>query len=101
MSFALLSLPLSADKDGLPVLVLGLTDEMEGIVITDTGKFELVDLDRLTVEWRYDWSNHKWIDVGGINGTQNDGPDGGPSFSGSVPEFDRVGASDPLDPEGG
>lgn len=99
---ALFAAPIEAEtvSGGLPVLILGITELFEAFVVTDEGRFGAEPLTNLSVNWRYNWRDHSWVETGDMNGAQDDPPDGGSDLSGSVPDTDGVGASDPLNPEG-
>jgi hypothetical protein len=92
--------PISAEADGLPVLVLG-TDDRVALCVKDDGQWTFVDIFRLTANWRYDWRAHRWLDVGDTDDTQDDAPDGGQTFSGHVPNPDQLRQGDSFHSQGG
>lgn len=102
---ALFSAPIEATTydSGMPVLVIGVavTDEPNYIVIDDDGKTLYIPMSNVTMNWRYNWRDHEWVEVGDMNGTQDDPLDGGPDLSGPISEPDGVGPSDPIDTQGG
>ena len=99
---ALFPTPLRAnDVNGLPILILGITSYFEYLAIDVDGKTGVFPHENVTLDWRYDWRDHRWVDVGETDGEKNDPPDGGSDLSGSIPEPDGVGTGDPFDEEGG
>lgn len=91
-----------------PALLLGYSEGREApgkeygdlLAIGDDGKLCLVRAHEVTVDWRYNWKNHEWVEVSGI---AEDGPsdDGGEDVPESVPDVDGGGGGNPIDTEGG
>lgn len=120
MAIALFHEPVAAFREGYngrgsgPVLVLGIEqgDLYAGGIPTgqaycsalyadDEGKLAVCGIGELTIDYRYDWRTHTWVDVGGFDDSQeDDAADGGTEVSGRVPVADDLGAGDPVDPEG-
>lgn len=102
MSVALFRIAISATNDisGLPVLVIGY-ENGHYLIIDDGGQTLFIDYGKVTFDWRYDWRNHHWIDVGEMHDQQTTAPDDRSApVSRFVPEPDRADNSDPLDPQG-
>lgn len=99
----LFTIPVTAtnDLDGMPILIIGVTALGEYLAIDGDGKSLVLTMPDVTFNWRYDWRVHRWLDIGDVDDTQSDPPDGGSDLSGSVPEPDEFGSSDSLDPAGG
>ena len=90
-----------------PALLLGYSETTtrgvshgDLLAIGDDGKLCLVRSHEVTVDWRYNWKNHEWVEVSGI---AEDSPsdDGGEDVSESVPDVDGGGGGNPIDSEGG
>jgi hypothetical protein len=101
VSHALFSAPIRATNNvnGLPILLLGTTSLGEVLAVDDDGRLVFVQMADVRVEWRYNWRDQTWNEVD--DGAEDDAPDGGEDFSGSVSEPDGDGPSDPFNPEGG
>ncbi len=92
--------PLQAETDqGIPILILGVS-EGEVLAVDDEGKLQFLPIGYVTVDWRYNWQTHEWIEVSGIGHEEEPPDDGGSDLSGSVPDVERAGDGDPLDQEG-
>lgn len=84
-----------------PAMWLGLNSYGEALIVDDEGRLSFVQLDQLTVDWRYDWREQRWVEVNGVtDGTEEIGDDGREELPGQLLDPDRAGPSDPLDEEG-
>jgi hypothetical protein len=99
---ALFRLPIEGEntQNSMPVLILGVSPGDPDYVLTvdDDGRFAWESMFYVKTNWR--WRDHRWVDAGEIDDTQDDAPDGGPDLSGSVPDVDRIGQGDPVNQEG-
>lgn len=103
MSVALFTAPVEATNNlnGLPILILGFSELGEWLVVNDEGNALMLANASVTLDWRYNWRDHTWVTVNEVlNDTQDDAPDGGQGVSGSIPDADDLGESDPLDEKG-
>jgi len=112
MGVSLFSAPVSGTADDLPVLILGIESGVDqngttsswfsnALCVNDEGRLKFVRMTQIQLDWRYDWRTHSWIDTGDMNGdTQDPSTDGSPGVPGLLSQSDRVGPSDPFDPEG-
>jgi hypothetical protein len=82
-----------------PILLLVEEKEM-WIGVTDDGKMVVVPNWSITVDWRFDWKRHEWREVSGL-GQEEPADDGGPEFSGSIPDTEGTSGRDSIDEEGG
>lgn len=99
---ALFSAPIEGEvvQSGMPILILGLTDDGDVLSVDEDGGFIFHGFQAVRTTWRYDWRKHDWVDLKETDATQDSPLDGGEGVSGSVPESDDIGESDPFDPEG-
>lgn len=81
-----------------PVMLLGITPLGEWVGITDDGRMRYIPTHQITVDWRYDWKQHEWIEVNGI--TQELEDDGGADLPGSVHDADGGSGGDSFSEEG-
>jgi hypothetical protein len=99
----MLPAPLQAwAEDGVyngPVLLLGRGDG-EWVGVCDDGRLRTFPEEQLTVEWRFDWRSHEWIEVSGV-GEAESPDDGSADLQGSVLDPDGAGEGDQVDEEGG
>lgn len=95
------------ERSGLPVLALGVVtirgpqgvaDSFSILAVDDDGKFAVIPMDQVKVNWRYNWRDHRWDE--GVQSGEDEAPDGGPDLPGSIPEPDGVSAGDPFNEEG-
>lgn len=95
-------LPATHDHHGV-VLILAffLWSELDGLYalfVDDEGSLRTSNVDRLKLEWRFNWNTHTWEDID-IDEVFDDieGSDGGPEIPGDIPEPDGTDGSDPSD----
>lgn len=104
MTTALFATPIEGEliHSGMPCLIVGVNNDDHVLVVNDEGHLEIWGMNNVRINWRHNWTDHCWVDVGEVddNDPQDDPTDGGQDLSGLVPGPDGPGAGDPLDPEG-
>lgn len=54
----------NGDLGSVPCLLLGIMDSQRAAICTAEGEIQVVPLDRITLDWRFDTEKGRWIDVG-------------------------------------
>ncbi len=99
--------PLSASSTSGPCMLIALSMRPQYAVIVEAdGTLRAVGFSDVNIDWRYDWRNGAWVDVGPYEGSDGYGTaeapdDGGEEVSGRVPDPDRADGSDQGDREDG
>lgn len=83
-----------------PLMLLGMSDLGEWFGVADDGHLRYASPAHITIDWRYDWRNHQWIEVSDIGIEEEPSDDGGSELPGSVPDADAAGVGDQVDEEG-
>lgn len=97
--------PISVSYVTGPTLMVAMSDDYAFLVEAD-GKMTRATLDTITLDWRFDYENGVWLDIGpGMigdeDGDEEENDDGGSEVSGRLSDFDGISGSDQGDGEDG